>query len=228
MLIAAAVVVGAFGALTYVVPHCMKLRARSVLDRQCRERRVLVLTYDDGPTEDLTLELLAVLRSGSARATFFMTGARAGSLPHVVEAVARAGHEIGSHSARHVHPWRSMPWTSLLDLRDGLRALQGRLPARPLFRPPYGKITIFTWFAARFRGVRLGWWTMDSRDTHDDLPEVAEVVAEFVKRGGGVVLLHDMHSVESKGRGFVIDLTTQLIAAAARERITVRTLGEIA
>src|SRR5437773_10668930 len=62
-----------------------------------RDRRVLALTFDDGPSES-TPEILEILAHYRVPATFFQCGANVARLPAIARAVGAAGHTIGNHS----------------------------------------------------------------------------------------------------------------------------------
>lgn len=92
-----------------------------------------------------------------------------------------------------------------------------------LYRPPFGKLTVFAWMALRRAGMRLGWWTHDSRDSHGTRLRPDELAEAVVRDGGGVVLMHDF---EKPGHTeYALETTDALLRAAAREGITVCTLG---
>src|SRR5690606_40029624 len=61
----------------------------------------VALTFDDGPHPRWTPAVLEVLERHGAKGTFFCAGAAAAAHRDVVEAAARAGHAIGSHTATH-------------------------------------------------------------------------------------------------------------------------------
>src|SRR5262245_61738894 len=65
-----------------------------------RNRRLIALTFDDGPSES-TPELLAILKKHDVLATFFMCGSNVDRLPEVARMVQQAGHEIGNHTDSH-------------------------------------------------------------------------------------------------------------------------------
>jgi hypothetical protein len=61
----------------------------------------------------------------------------------------------------------------------------------------------------------VGWWTIDSGDTHAELPDPEAVAARAVADGGGVVLLHDHGDDRPLERQeFVLAVTERLLAAA--------------
>ena len=70
--------------------------SRVVASVATRERHV-ALTIDDGPHPTTTPELLSVLRSHGARATFFLVGERVRSHPDLVRDIAADGHEVANH-----------------------------------------------------------------------------------------------------------------------------------
>ena len=76
---------------------------RWVLTRGDRARRVLHLSFDDGPHPEHTPRLLDLLAAHDARATFFLIGREAERHPDVVRRILDAGHALGNHSWSHPH-----------------------------------------------------------------------------------------------------------------------------
>ena len=210
----------------YFLPHGLVPLERRALASRCRRARALVLSYDDGPGSELTPQLLDLLSSHTARATFFLLGARAEEHPAVVDRLVAGGHEIGCHGYAHLHAWRSGPGRLASNIERGYRALQRWPRERRLFRPPYGKTCLATRLAVRRREGRLGWWTIDSGDTAAALPDPASVVEKMTRQGGGVVLLHDFDRSPTRAR-FVLSLTDQLLRSAREQALTVCPLGEL-
>jgi peptidoglycan-N-acetylglucosamine deacetylase len=184
------------------------------LARLCARERVLCLTYDDGPGRSLTPRLLDLLQERGARATFFALGHKAAGSADLLDRMRSEGHEVACHTERHLHAWRTLPWSSSHDVTSGFRSLERWMPATPLFRPPYGKLTPLTWAAARRANARFAWWTDDSGDTWDALPRPQRVVDSVRARGGGVVLFHDFDREDARA-DYVLRLTEDLLALAA-------------
>lgn len=61
----------------------------------------VALTFDDGPTDLYTPQILAVLKKYNIKATFFMVGNSAKNYPDIVKQVFAAGEAIDSHSLSH-------------------------------------------------------------------------------------------------------------------------------
>jgi hypothetical protein len=201
------------------------------LSRRCREMGALVLTYDDGPGTALRPELLELLRRHNVKATFFSLGARGAACPEMMEAAAKDGHELACHGFNHPHPWKSWPWISDRDIRMGYQALSPWLPPNALFRPPHGKITLFSLIALLKRKAPIVWWTHDSGDTcSGPLPPAGDVADRVVRSGGGVVLLHDFDRTgHASGirHEYVLNTTASLIEAAAEAGLRIMTAGDL-
>src|SRR4051794_1727967 len=101
-----------------------------------RGQQVVALTFDDGPNDPYTGQILDVLRQEGVHATFFCVGVNAARQPETVRRIAAEGNDVGNHSYRH------RKRDALLDLRyddaartnDILRGITGTLPH--LYRAP--------------------------------------------------------------------------------------------
>lgn len=212
--------------LVYGLPYALKQRAVARLRRRCAERRALVLTFDDGPGSELTPRLLDLLRERQARASFFPLGRRVLGSEAILDRIAAEGHQIGCHSFSHRHAWKILPGAAWRDARAGFGALAAWLEPSGTFRPPHGKIDLLTMAALHKQGAQLAWWTLDSGDTGQALPDPAQVERDVVAAGGAVVLLHDFDRSPERLQ-YVLDVTDRLIARARREGITICTLSEL-
>lgn len=152
-------------------------------------RRVLALTFDDGPAPRATERLLAVLARHDARATFFVIGRAAERHPDLVARVADAGHAIGHHTYDHV----SLPGLGRVAAREQIdRGAAAAAPhAGPWFRPPFGHLDPIAWRAARDAGNEVIAW---SAHVEDWSPQSASTYARRLRdalRPGAILLLHD-------------------------------------
>jgi peptidoglycan-N-acetylglucosamine deacetylase len=206
-----------------------RLAQRRSLRRRCARSGKLVLSYDDGPGEQLTPKLLDVLAERGAHATFFPLGSRASGGSAVLDRAVAAGHELGCHGYEHVNANECPAGCAERDIEQGYAALARWVEPQGLFRPPYGKLSTESWRVLRRRGAPLGWWTVDSGDTALHMPGIARVMAAVARTGGGVVLMHDFDRAppEPERERFVLELTTALLDLARERRWTVSTLGEV-
>ncbi|MDQ2089654.1 polysaccharide deacetylase family protein [Marimonas arenosa] len=226
--------VALFGSLLaawYLIPFALRRLSSGKLRRYCREQGIVVLSYDDGPSEQLLPQLLELLSEHKVQATFFLLGRNAEVNREAVRLLREGGHEVGSHTYDHSNAWKTWPWHSAADLAKGLKSLQSNGATTEIFRPPYGKATLLTFFDCYLRKLRLGWWTIDSQDVWKRRP-VSDVLNELKTDGGGVILMHDLDRDEVQADGmshsdYVLGLTREVIDFASRSGLKMQRMGDI-
>lgn len=84
-----------------------------------------------------TMKIVDVLGARQIKATFFILGRIARDMPHLVRAIADAGHEIGSHSFYHRRLYNLAPEQARAAVRDSKSALEDACGAAVVgFRAP--------------------------------------------------------------------------------------------
>lgn len=99
------------------------------------EGKKIFLTFDDGPTPEITDWVLNCLKEEGIKATFFCLGKNVEQHPDIFQRIIEAGHAAGNHSYSHQKGW-SMPtgrYVEDIDLADSFIKSN-------LVRPPYGRI----------------------------------------------------------------------------------------
>jgi len=210
-----------------VLPYAIRRFQQAILKRKCRMSRTIVLTYDDGPSAELTKKILALLKAYDVRATFFMLGNKVTAdlgMPHML---VQAGHEIGSHSFQHLNAWKRSPLAVYRDIKRGL--VEIRAFGKPLlFRPPHGKVTLATMLQVWFNQCRHAWWTIDSTDTWPTPMPIEGVVDRIRRDGGGVILMHDHSRPNNPEReAYVLELTKCILELARKEKFKLCRMSEI-
>ena len=208
------------------LPYLLKRWQIVCLRKQCRKSKVIVLTYDDGPSEVLTPILLNVLASNDTHANFFMIGRKIESFPSLVNDVASKGHSIGSHSFNHFHAWKKNPLDVSSDIQAGFQICKS-ISSSYLFRPPFGKITLATLLQTWIAHEKLAWWTIDSTDTWTNPLPIENTIDRVRKEGGGVILMHDHDRSDANKHEYVIDLTLRLIQFAHDEGYNILTFQDL-
>ena len=210
------------------VPSLWRFYGERRLQKACHSRGAVCLTFDDGPGEEMTQDLLELLGRYQARATFFMLGRRAAEQPELAQAVHARGHQLASHSYDHLHAWKYSPWRIWSDVAKGRTVVEGIAGARVAFRPPYGKLTLANWVQTACFGRDLGWWTHDSGDTHAHLPAKDSILSDLRESGGGVVLLHDFDQGRDNSRKeYVLDLTGAILELAVEQGWKALSMGDL-
>jgi peptidoglycan/xylan/chitin deacetylase (PgdA/CDA1 family) len=125
----------------------------------------LALTYDDGPNEPYTLQLLEVLARYSVHATFFMIGDYVRMQPSIARAVRKEGHTIGSHTMTHPHQMYATRSRIRQELHDSTALLEDTLGEQVrLFRPPFGSRRPEVLRQAREMGLTPVMWNASGFD----------------------------------------------------------------
>ena len=93
------------------------------LRAEAAAQRYLALTFDDGPSGELTERLLEGLAERQVRVTFFVCGYRIAEFPDTLSHIAAAGHEIGLHSSNHDYMQKMDYGTALRDLTGCAKAV---------------------------------------------------------------------------------------------------------
>jgi peptidoglycan/xylan/chitin deacetylase (PgdA/CDA1 family) len=175
-------------------------------------RRIVALTFDDGPDPAYTPEVLDILKHYDAKATFFVVGVNALAHPDLIAAQRSAGHSFGNHTFDHpdldVLPGREVA----SELERGRRALlDAGVPTTRLFRPPKGytdrQVRVE---AERDRYTTVFWDTCVERFVnHTSTRRGVRQVLQGI-RPGGIVLAHDGGTIT--GRPGSIDRTRTIAA----------------
>ena len=153
-----------------------------------RQRKVVYLTFDDGPIPEATPFILDTLDRFDVKATFFMVGDNAVKYPHLLEEVKIRGHRIGNHTFNHLSGARHAVWTYLANIKKAAEVL----PPTNLFRPPHGWIGMAQYRVLRYLGIKIVMWDVVTRDYSKLL--TAEDVIQNVKRyarNGSIITFHD-------------------------------------
>ena len=118
-------------------PKIIQALFPSLIWRKETESKEVWLTFDDGPTPEVTPWILAALKQEEIKATFFLVGEKIEQYPKILSDIIKDGHTIANHSYSHQNGWLCFKETYISDVER----CQELIPKNNLFRPPYGKIT---------------------------------------------------------------------------------------
>ncbi len=176
--------------------------------------RQLALTYDDGPNDPCTLQLIEVLARHDVKATFFVLGKFVEQKPDIVRALVAAGHVIGNHSWDHPR----LIFASDAELRSQVERTQtavfdARGVTPTLFRPPYGGRRPGTLQAVRKLGLEPVMWNVTCYDWKATSADKVFAHAQRQIRGGDIILMHDGdQKAMGADRSHTVEATDRLIA----------------
>ena len=169
-----------------------KLFSNYVWDIPNNENKVY-LTFDDGPTPEITEWTLNQLKEYNAKATFFCIGDNVRKYPEIFQKVINEGHSIGNHTFNHLNGWK----TNTSDYIENVKLYETehcKLNTEhcKLFRPPYGKIKPSQSKILRKLGYKIIMWDIISYDFDNTISKekCLENVLKNLK-SGSIIVFHD-------------------------------------
>ena len=153
----------------------------------------IYLTFDDGPTPEITEWVLEELQKYNARATFFCIGHNIQKYPEIFPKVIEKGHSIGNHTFNHLNGWKT-PINEYIEnvslCQSEILNLQSQICN--LFRPPYGKIKLSQSKKLRKFGFKIIMWDVLSADYDQTIsPEKCLVNVLRNVKSGSIIVFHD-------------------------------------
>ncbi len=171
-------------------------------------KKLIALTFDDGPSSITTSRLLDILRERGVKATFFVLGNMAQRSPELLKREVAEGHEVGSHTMTHRNLARAtvqeISWENE-QMNNIFVQILGVAPG--IMRPPYGAITDTVRSTVAQPMVI---WTIDPEDwKYKDAVAVRSKVVNAAF-DGAIILVHDIHaSTIDAIPGIIDDLRAQ-------------------
>ena len=153
------------------------------------EKKVIHLTFDDGPTPVITKWTLDVLKKYNAKATFFCIGKNVVKEPHIYQRILKENHQIGNHTNNHKNSYKTPLEAYIKNVIEAERHLTN--PAK-LFRPPYGRIRKKQANKLISLGYKIIMWDVLSADFDSSISK--EKCLQNVLRNaknGSIIVFHD-------------------------------------
>lgn len=177
-----------------VISRSFQLFGRLV-NRVETDKKVIALTFDDGPKPGYTEEILEILDAEKIKATFFLLGCDIEAFPEQTKKISLSGNEIGNHTYSHrrmlLVTARRVAWeiekTAALIKNAGYEK-------KTLFRPPFGtKFIALPWYLKNHDIVNVTWDIEPETDkeSESDSGRIADYVVRHAKPGS-IVLMHVM------------------------------------
>jgi peptidoglycan-N-acetylglucosamine deacetylase len=153
----------------------------------------IALSFDDGPHQEFTPQVLSTLAQYEAFATFFVIGKNIQGNEYILKQIDAAGHSIGNHS--HTHSF-FIDFKSVQGFKDELNQTTESVfkvigKRMTLFRPPYGVITPNLAKVIKVLDYHVIGWSIRSFDT---TAKPAHLITRHIQeqiKPGAIVLFHD-------------------------------------
>jgi peptidoglycan/xylan/chitin deacetylase (PgdA/CDA1 family) len=151
------------------------------------------LTFDDGPTPEITTWVLHQLKEFNAKATFFCIGNNIQKHPEIFDSIILNGHAIGNHTFNHLNGWKTKTSDYIDNVFLCCEAIQQLTTVnRKLFRPPYGKIKSLQAKSLLDKGYKIIMWDVLSADfDHQISPEKCLENVMKNTAPGSIIVFHD-------------------------------------
>jgi peptidoglycan/xylan/chitin deacetylase (PgdA/CDA1 family) len=168
-------------------------------------KKIIYLTFDDGPTQEITDWTLGVLKQYNAKATFFCIGNNILKHPDIFKRIIENGHAIGNHTHNHVKGWKTKTKEYLENVETCEATFKSQIPNSKiqksfsdsyrdinLFRPPYGQIKPKQGKALMALGYKIIMWDVLSFDWDQSVSKKGclKNVIDNTKQGS-IIVFHD-------------------------------------
>jgi peptidoglycan/xylan/chitin deacetylase (PgdA/CDA1 family) len=188
--------------------------------------RVVALTFDDGPNEPYTSQIVEYLNSRNIRATFFQVGNCVERSPETTARIDASGHVIGNHSLTHRFSTYLRPARferEVQQTQEILRRALGRTPA--LVRSPW------LWRQPMMLRMLRGNLLQPVAGVFCHAFEVFQIDATKIARRavaktkpGTILIFHDGFDARGGDRGQTVravEITTETLLAQGYQFVTV-------
>lgn len=167
------------------------------------ERKVVALTFDDGPHKFYTEKLLDGLKERGVKATFFLIGESIDGNEELVKRMSEDGHLIGNHTYHHVQLTKETREQALEEValtNNRILEITGMTPT--YIRPPFG-----SWSEELAEEIDMTpvLWSVDPKDWKSQNSQA--VTGHILKntKDGDIILLHDIFSTSVDAALQVVD-----------------------
>lgn len=168
------------------VPEFLRLLYPHAEWRGDTSRKVVYLTFDDGPIPGVTPWVLDLLDKYGIKATFFLVGDNVRKHPEEFRMILERGHRVGNHTFNHIKGPSYKAESYLANVEKA-----NELVHSDLFRPPHGWMGYYQYHTLR-RRYRIIMWDLVTRDYSKRLngEQVFGKVKKYV-RNGSIITFHD-------------------------------------
>jgi len=173
-----------------------KLFSQYIWDLPNTDKKVYI-TFDDGPTPEITEWVLKQLELHNAKATFFCLGKNIEAHPSIFEKLIQKKHTIGNHTFNHLNGWKTRNDDYIKNIflcENSIKnhKVQINQSEPKLFRPPYGKIKSRQAKKLKNKGYKIIMWDVLSADFDQTITKekcLKNVVSNI--KPGSIIVFHD-------------------------------------
>lgn len=190
--------------------------------------KIVALTFDDGPNEPYTSQMLDILRNYGVPATFFLLGKNVEYYPDTARKILAEGHVLANHSYTHsrLALMEGPKYTELDIAQKTIEKVTGVKPR--IFRPPYGEKTPWLLDYIKGKGLVTITWDVSANDPNVKDPYVIADRIISKAKPGSIILLHDGRGIQHGfDRSPTVSALPMIIDALLEEGYTFVTVPEL-
>jgi len=164
-----------------------------------KDKPEIALTFDDGPDEHYTQNILDVLKKHNIAAAFFCVGQNIENNTSIFDQIIKDGHIVGNHSYSHSFLFDFFsPAKMVREINHTNQLIRKHTGKKArLFRPPYGVTNPFLCKALKkTRHISIS-WSLRSFDTTKNMEDMMLHLKRKLK-DGDIILFHDTSNVTSE------------------------------
>ena len=192
-------------------------------------KKIVALTFDDGPSVPFTSHILNTLKEHGVKATFFILGKHGQLYPEIIQRTYQEGHEIGNHSWSHERLIFKTPRfiRDEIERTDQLIRTTGYGGYIP-FRAPYGnKFLILPWILKNMDRPHI-LFDIIPKDWEAPPPDIITQRIMEQLHPGAIILLHDGNGDNvADDRSKTVQALESLIKKAKEQGYQFLTISEL-
>ena len=183
-----------------IAPMAKHLKATN---RIFEGKKLVALTFDDGPFPDTTPRLLDILHEKDVLATFFTLGSKATAYPDIIKRANQEFHEIASHTMYHQNLIRIPANSAISDINEAKTSIKSIIGHDPIYtRPPYGNTNDVVRTTV---GTPIILWSVDTEDWKSKNVDAIIATAMSEVHDGAIILMHDIYPTTVDAVPILID-----------------------
>ncbi|MFO7526207.1 MAG: polysaccharide deacetylase family protein [Ignavibacteriaceae bacterium] len=161
----------------------------------------ILLTFDDGPTKELTEIILNTLKELGINALFFCVGQNIERNSELAKEILLQGHSIGNHNYSHKSLIKLSIEDQVSEIKKCNDVMLNKLGIEPVYyRPPYGRYRLSTNKLLKKFKLKNIMWSLLTYDYKNDFNLVKFAVDKNLK-SNSIIVLHD----NIKSKDIIID-----------------------
>jgi peptidoglycan-N-acetylglucosamine deacetylase len=165
------------------------------------KQKIVALSFDDGPSEKYTPEVLKILKEHNIHATFFMIGQNVERYPNLARDLLAEQNVIGNHTFTHINVAKNSADKVAQELEQNANTIYEATGAYPaLFRPPYGTCSDLSRQVVTDAGYKTILWSVTTNDYDAKMTEPSLIQYDILRttHPGAIIALHDGGGDRSK------------------------------